>query len=196
METDVEKLREQTLQMKRFASDLQVFLGTRHLNQALCKTIGSLKEMIRDYTNNEIEKEVNHVISSLMNKVKQFGEIRVSEALVELKLKDAKIDQAQIQIHGLSQNIHNVNLKLKQKFDIKGSEQPISDCIVLPDDRIIIADFYGSVKKLMEYNINGKHIRDIPISNKPFSLTAIDTNGIAVTYGVEKALGYYKHYWL
>ncbi|CAG2258127.1 unnamed protein product [Mytilus edulis] len=184
METEVEKLREQTIQMKRFASDLQVFLGTRQLNQALCKKIGSLKEEIRDYKNNNMEIEVNHVIGSLINEVKQFGEIRVSEAMVDLQLKDAKTDQAQIQVHGLSQSFHNVNLKLKQKFDIKGSDKAITSCIVLPDDRIIVAD-YGS-EKLMEYNINGKHIRDIPISNKPFSLTAIDTDRIAVTYGDEQ----------
>ncbi|CAG2258124.1 unnamed protein product [Mytilus edulis] len=77
METEVEKLKEQTLQMKRFASDLQVFLGTRELNRALCKQKGSLKEEIRDYTNNNMEIEVNHVISSLMNEVKQFGEIEL-----------------------------------------------------------------------------------------------------------------------
>ncbi|CAG2258128.1 unnamed protein product [Mytilus edulis] len=182
METEVEKLREQTIQMKRFASDLQVFLGTRQLNKELYKKIGSLKEEIKDYKNNNMEIEVNHVISSLMNEVKQFGEIRVSEAMVELQLKDAKTDQAQIQIQGLSQNIQTVSLTLKQKFDIKGSEQPISGCIILPDDRIIIADYYGC-GKLMEYNNGGKHIRDIPVSNKPFNLAAVDPDFIAVTYG-------------
>ncbi|VDI77664.1 Hypothetical predicted protein [Mytilus galloprovincialis] len=187
MEKEVEKLKEQTLQMKRFASDLQVFLGTRQLNQSLCKQIGSLKGKIRDYTNNNIEIEVNHVISSFMNEAKQFGEIRVSEAMVELQLKDAKIDQAQIQIHGLSQNIQNVSLKLKQKFDIKGSEKKITGCIVLPDNRIIMADYYGG-GNLMEYNNDGKHIRDIPNSNRPFSLTAIDTDCIAATYGDKQYL--------
>ncbi|CAG2258130.1 unnamed protein product [Mytilus edulis] len=134
-----------------------------------------------------MEIEVNHVISSLMNEVKQFGEIRVSEAMVELQLKDAKTDQAQIQIHELSQNIHNINLKLKQKFDIKASKTAISGCIVLPDNRIIIADYNGN-GKLMEYNNDGQHIRDIPVSDNPFSLTAIDTDRIAVTYGDKRYL--------
>ncbi|XP_071155100.1 uncharacterized protein [Mytilus edulis] len=187
MEKEVEKLKEQTLQMKRFASDLQVFLGTRQLNQSLCKKIGSLKEEIRDNTNYNMEIEVNHVISSLVNEVKQFGKIKVMETMANLQLKDAKIDQAQIQIHGYSQSIQNVNLKLKQKFDIKGSKQPISGCIILPDDRIIIADYYGS-GKLMEYNNDGQHIRDITVSDKPHSLTIVDTECIAVTYGQAKYL--------
>ncbi|XP_063420940.1 uncharacterized protein LOC134706161 [Mytilus trossulus] len=187
MEAQVEKLREQTLQMKRFASDLQVFLGTRQLNQAVCTKIGSLTEEIKDYTNNNMEIEIHRVIGSLENEIQRFGEIRVIEAMVDLQLKDAKTDQAQIQIHGLSQNVHNISLQLKQKFDIKGSNQAIYGCIVLPDDRIIVADYYGS-GKLMEYNNDGKHIRDIPTSNEPYSLTSIDTDRIAVTYGNAKYL--------
>ncbi|XP_063420939.1 uncharacterized protein LOC134706160 [Mytilus trossulus] len=187
MEKEVEKLKEQTLQMKRFASDLQVFLGTRQLNQAVCTKIGSLTEEIKDYTNNNMEIEVHRVIGSLENEIKQFGEIRVIEAMVNLQLKDAKTDQAQIQIHGLSQNIQNVSLQLKQKFDIQGSDNAITGCIVLPDDRILIADYWES-SKLKEYNNNGQHIRDIPTSNEPFSLTAIDTDRIAVTYGFKEYL--------
>ncbi|XP_063425266.1 uncharacterized protein LOC134708556 [Mytilus trossulus] len=187
MEKEVEILKEQTIQMKSFASDLQVFLGTRHLNKTMRKKIESLKEEIRNCTKNRMEIEVNHVINSLVNEVKLFGEIKVMETTANLQLKDAKIDQAQIQIQGLSQNIQNVSLKLKQKFDIKGSDESISGCIVLPDDRILIADYYRS-GRLMEYNNNGQHIRDIPVPNKPFSLTLVDTDCIAVTYGRKEYL--------
>ncbi|XP_063425273.1 uncharacterized protein LOC134708560 [Mytilus trossulus] len=36
----------------------------------------------------------------------------------------------------------------------------------------------------MEYNNNGQHIRDIPVSDKPHSLTLVDTDRVAVTYGI------------
>ncbi|XP_063420949.1 uncharacterized protein LOC134706170 [Mytilus trossulus] len=182
MEKEVEILKEQTIQMKSFASDLQVFLGTRHLNKTMRKKIESLKEEIRNCTKNRMEIKVNHVINSLVNEVKLFGEIKVIETMANLQLKDAKTDQAQIQIQGLSQNIHNVSLKLKQKFDIKGPDASITGCIVLPDSRIIVADYNGC-GKLMEYNNDGQHIRDIPVSDKPDSLTLVDTDCIAVTYG-------------
>lgn len=187
MEKEVEKLKEQTLQLKRFASDLQVFLGTRELNQSVIKQVESLKEEIRVCTKSGMEIEIHHVICSLMKEAKQYGEIKVIETMTNLQLKDAKIDQAQIQIHGFSQNIHNVDIQLKQKFDIKGLKEPITGCIILPDDRIIIADNYGR-GKLMEYNNNGQHIRDIPVSDKPDSLTLVDTDCIAVTYGGSKYL--------
>ncbi|XP_063425271.1 uncharacterized protein LOC134708559 [Mytilus trossulus] len=187
MEKEVDKLKDQTIQMKRFASDLQVFLGTRQLNKTIGKKIGSIKEEIKNCTKTRMEIKVNRVISSLVNEVKQFGEIKVIETMANLQLKDAKIDQAQIQIHGLSQTIQSVSLQLKQKFDIKGSTKPITGCIVLPDDRIIIADYNGS-GKLMEYNNDGQHIRDIHVSDKPHSLTLVDTDRIAVTFGYSSYL--------
>ncbi|CAG2258102.1 unnamed protein product [Mytilus edulis] len=96
----------------------------------------------------------------------------------------AKTDQAQIQIPGFSLSIQNVTLKLQQKFDIKGSVQPISGCLVLPDDRIIIDDYNGS-GKLIEYNtyVNMVNTYVTFVSLIKRSLTLMDTNRIAVTYG-------------
>ncbi|CAC5365069.1 unnamed protein product [Mytilus coruscus] len=180
-EKEIENLREQTLKMKRFASDLQVFLGTRELNKTITEGIVSLKKKIRDHTNNRMKIEIHQVIGSLMKEVRQFGEIKVIETKARLQLTEAKIDQAQIQIHGSMQNVCNVSLQLKQKFDIKGSEEPITGCVILSDDTVIIADYFGS-GKLMEYSDCGKHIRDIPVSDKPYDVTAVDTDRIAVTY--------------
>lgn len=91
-------MKEQTLKMKRFASDLQVFLGTRQLNKTLNEEIGSLKADIKDHKNNRMKVEINDVLGSLMKEVKQFGEIKVFETKAGVIFKDAKIDQAQIQI--------------------------------------------------------------------------------------------------
>ncbi|XP_063420946.1 tripartite motif-containing protein 29-like [Mytilus trossulus] len=85
IEKDVEHLKKQTLQMKRFTSDLQVFLGTRQLNKTISKTIGSLKEEITSCTKKRIEIEVNNVISSLVKEVKQLGEIKVIETMANLQ---------------------------------------------------------------------------------------------------------------
>ncbi|CAC5365057.1 unnamed protein product [Mytilus coruscus] len=187
IEKELENLREQTLKMKRFASDLQVFLGTRQLNKTITEKIGSLKEDIRDHTNNRMELGIHHVISSLMKEVMQFGEMKVIETKDSLQLKDAKIDQAQIQIHGSLENVRNIRLQPKQKFDIEGLKDTINGCIISPDDSNIFVVYYET-SKVMEYNNIGQHIRDIPVSNKLFDLTAIDTDRIAVTYGESKYL--------
>ncbi|CAC5365066.1 unnamed protein product [Mytilus coruscus] len=105
-EKEIENLREQTLKLKRYATDLQVFLGTRELNKTMNEKIGSLKEEIRDHTNDRIELEIHHVLGVLMKEVGQFGVIKVIETKAGLQLKDGKIDQAQIQIHGSMENAH------------------------------------------------------------------------------------------
>lgn len=89
-------------------------------------------------------------------------------------------------MHGSKQNICNISLQLKQKFYIKGCVVPITGCIILSDYRIIFADYTGSM--LMEYNNNGKHIRDILVDHRPFDLAAVDTDRIVVSYEVSKYL--------
>lgn len=168
--------------MKRFKSDLKVFLGTHQLNTKILEKMGSLKEEINDSTNNRIAIEIHPMINSLMKEVKRFGVIKVTETKAGLELKDTKVDQAQIQIHGTLQDICNISLQLKQKFDLKQPTKSITGCIVLPDNRIIIADYFGS-GKLIEYNIDGNNIREIPVSDEPYDLTAVATDRIAVTYG-------------
>ncbi|VDI77036.1 Hypothetical predicted protein [Mytilus galloprovincialis] len=182
IEKEIVNIREQTLQMKRFKSDLKVFLGTHQLNTKILEKMGSLKEEIKDSTNNRIAIEIHPMINSLMKEVKRFGVIKVTETKAGLELKDAKVDQAQIQIHGTLQDICNISLQLKQKFDLKQPTKSITGCIVLPDNRIIIADYFGS-GKLIEYNIDGNNIREIPVSDEPYDLTAVATDRITVLMG-------------
>lgn len=186
-ENDIEQLRELTILMKRFASDLQVFVGTRQLDKKITEKMRLFQKELDDYTNNRMKIEIHKVTGYFFKEITQFGEIKVFETDANIKFKDAKISQAQKFIHGFSQNALNVSLELKRKFDIKRPGTPISGCILLPDGRIIIADYYES-GKLMEYDSDGKHIRDIPVYDSPFDLTAIDTDRIAVTYGFSKYL--------
>ncbi|CAG2224254.1 unnamed protein product [Mytilus edulis] len=78
MEKEFEKLEEQTQQMKLFASDLQVFLGTCQMNKITMEKIKTLKAEIGKEQNYTIEMKLNSVVSSLMNEVKHFGEILIT----------------------------------------------------------------------------------------------------------------------
>lgn len=84
------------------------------------------------------------------------------------------------------QDTHYVELQLKRKFDIKLQHQS-PGCVLLSDGRTLISDFWGS-GKLLEYNEKGKYIRDVNVSDKPYDLTEIDTDRIAVTYPDVKRL--------
>jgi hypothetical protein len=60
----------------------------------------------------------------------------------------------------------------------------ISGCDFLSIGHVLLADCIGE-KQLMQHNSDGKHVKDIQLSNEPYDLTTIDSQHIAVTYGVE-----------
>ncbi|CAC5395465.1 unnamed protein product [Mytilus coruscus] len=182
---DLSSLREQTSQLKSFASDLQLFLGTRQINAAVFKEVKSVKKSIRSVQNYKINFKLNPSVMALMNEIDQFGKISFKTTKTNLPFKEAKVDQAQIEIRMPdTNNINNVRLQLQNRFEVtKGKLYKwLSRCTILPNGNLLIANYYGK-KELIEYSEDGKHIRDIPCSRPPFDLTVMDTGRIAVTYG-------------
>ncbi|VDI35511.1 Hypothetical predicted protein [Mytilus galloprovincialis] len=143
-ERDLSNLREQTSQLKSFASDIQLFLGTRQINEAVFKEVESVKETIKCAQNYQMNLTLNPSIMALMNESDQFGKISVKTTTTNLPFKEAKVDQAQIK-HRVSdmKNIKNVRLQLKNKFEvnIKGGPIWLTGCTMLPNGNLLIA--YG-----------------------------------------------------
>ncbi|CAG2196774.1 unnamed protein product [Mytilus edulis] len=185
-ENELEKLKEQTEQMKLFASDLQVFLGTCKMNITISEKLKSLKVEIGKEKCFAMDLKIHPVVISFINNVKKFGEIYITEKNLDLQLKDAKIDQAQTQIRGSTRNVLDVDLQFSLKFAVKPQLQ-ISGCLILCDGRILIADFY-TTGKLMEYDFTGNYVSDIDVEGRPFDLTEIDQDRFAVTYPDIKCL--------
>ncbi|XP_063426996.1 uncharacterized protein LOC134710555 [Mytilus trossulus] len=185
-ENELEKLKEQTDQMKLLASDLQVFLGTSKMNITISEKLRSLKVEIGKEKSFTIDLKIHPVVISFINNVKKFGEIYITEKNLDLQLKDAKIDQAQTQIRGSNQNVLDIDLQFSLKFPVKPQLQ-ISGCLILCDGRILIADFY-TTGKLMEYDFTGNYVSDIDVEGRPFDLTEIDNDRFAVTYPDIKCL--------
>ncbi|XP_063427219.1 uncharacterized protein LOC134710753 [Mytilus trossulus] len=183
-ERDLSCLREQTSQLKSFASDIQLFLGTRKINKAVYREVESVKERIKCFKNYEMNLTLNPSIMALMNELDQFGKISVRTTTTNLPFKEAKVDQAQIELRVSDmKNINNVRLQLSNKFKVKKEKSMwLSGCDMLPNGNLLIADYYGK-SGLREYSEDGKHIHDIACSYSPFDLTIIDTDRIAVTYG-------------
>ncbi|CAC5361320.1 unnamed protein product [Mytilus coruscus] len=106
-------MKDQVVQMKKFASDLQVFLGTRQIYKLVMNEIESIKTLtdsIYDYTFN----------LKLSNAVfKEFGDIQVTEHTSNLDIKELKLEQAQMQ--------HKI--------------QPPS-CAILPNGNLLFANYY------------------------------------------------------
>ncbi|XP_063418442.1 uncharacterized protein LOC134701242 [Mytilus trossulus] len=177
------QLREQTIHMKQFSSDLQVFLGTRQTNKQVGSEVESIKTEFEATKNYELKVSFHSVITKLSNEVDEFGKIMVSESATNFDFRDPKFEQAQMKINvQTSRSISDIKLQLIKSFQIKSkNEMSVIACIILPNRNLLIANTKDN--HLIEYSDTGKLIRDIPVSSQPYGITVIDPDRIVVTYG-------------
>lgn len=182
-EKEIQLLQEQTSQLKRVGSDLQVFLGTRQINKLILDEVQSVKSMTSAMQDYKIGVEIHQGIVSLLENVDHFGKVKIEENTISLPFKDAKVDQAQIVHAPTGQSFDRTRLQLRQNFKIKqkNNKMNVQGCAILPNSHLLIAD-YNEDKVIMEYSDDGRHIRDIPVSRKPFDIAIIDNKCIAFSY--------------
>ncbi|CAC5408365.1 unnamed protein product [Mytilus coruscus] len=107
------KLREQTIHMKQFSSDIQVFLGTRQVNKRIVHEVEFTKSEIGASKDYELKVSIHNLIEKLSNEVEDFGKIMVWESAINLDFRHPKFDQAQIEINvPTTRNISNIKLQL------------------------------------------------------------------------------------
>ncbi|XP_071150320.1 tripartite motif-containing protein 29-like [Mytilus edulis] len=95
----ISKLREQTLHMKQFSSDIQVFLGTHQVTNLIARETNSIKNELRDTKDYRFQVTLHELIDKFVNIVRNVGTITVSECAVNSDFRDQKSDQAQIMIN-------------------------------------------------------------------------------------------------
>ncbi|CAC5369282.1 unnamed protein product [Mytilus coruscus] len=138
--------------------------------------------------NYELYLQLNPSIIALMNE-DWLGKISAKTSTISLPFKEAKADQAKVQLRMPDmKNINNVRLQFKKRFEVKQKgflKYQLSGCTMLINGNWLMANDLGNAV-LMEYSEDGKHIRDIPCSGRPFDMTVIDTERIAITYGYRK----------
>lgn len=176
------QLKEETQKMKKFASDVQVFLGTREMNRYVAYEIQSVKRTINAAQHFKIVAKFDLDISSVLNRANGMGQILLQEIPAGLQFKDAKIDQAQKQVSvSTERGFRYLHLQLKKKLEIRKTTERtnVTGCIILPNGHLLIAE--GS-DYLQKYTEEGDKIRDIIDSRPIFDLTYINSNWIAVTH--------------
>ncbi|CAG2238329.1 unnamed protein product [Mytilus edulis] len=162
-ERDLNCLIEQTSQLKSFASEIQLFLGTRQISEAVFKEVESVKERIKSVPNYAIDLQLYPSIIALMNEVDQLGKISVKKTTTSLPFKEAKIDQAQIQLPVQeTKSINNIKTRLRKRFNVNENVWCIwlSGCTMLSNviDTGRIAVTYGGSKYVEIFNIKNNTV--------------------------------------
>ncbi|XP_052103843.1 uncharacterized protein LOC127737295 [Mytilus californianus] len=186
---EIKRLKKQTVQLKRFDSDSQVFLGTRQIDKKVHEEIESVKMSLSSVRKYKVEIEVNQELTSLLENINSFGQIKVQENAVSTPFVFKNIDQAQTQLYKPVRSVHNTTFNFRSKFSLKEQIKnlEITGATTLPNGHVLIAN-YTSDKVLIECNDIGQHIRNIPVSGMAYDVTVIDGESIAVSHGESKRM--------
>lgn len=184
--------KEETQKMKKFASDVQLFLGTRDINRYVANEIRSLTTTINGAHQFKIEADMDLLIniSSLIDRSNGMGKILLHEIPTGFKFKDAKIDQAQKQVAVTSErDFCDLHLQFKKKLticevrEINMHVSKVSGCIIMPNGHLLFTDYEGGRSKIRRYihegNISNINHEGCSI---PFDLTLIDADNIAISF--------------
>lgn len=137
----------------------------------------SVNNAIKSVKTYKIEP-VNPFISTLLTDVKSLGEI--TTVPVRLKINENDVPRTQIQIETMKPTFLRC-------FKIKHKDATLTRCTLSNDGKIYITDFTTS-KKLLEYNFEGKCIKEVVTRAAPFDVVAMHYGLIAVTYGMKQYL--------
>ncbi|CAG2190264.1 unnamed protein product [Mytilus edulis] len=80
-EKEIKLLQEQTSQLKRVGSDLQVFLGTGQVTKLIHNEVQSVKSMTSTLQDYKIGFEIHLGITSLLENVDNFGKVKLKKTL-------------------------------------------------------------------------------------------------------------------
>ncbi|VDI08753.1 Hypothetical predicted protein [Mytilus galloprovincialis] len=168
--------------MKQMVSDVQIFIGTREMFKTVFEEIQSITSIINNRKSFEISIDINPTVAFVLESANQLGNISVIEKKSEFEFKDTKLDQAQKQVITGS----SIDLQRKRTFYFS-NKHAVSSCLILPNGHILIADFC-SRNQIMELDDQDQSVGNLHFSERPYYLTLIDDNHIAVTYFSSKSI--------
>ncbi|XP_071123485.1 uncharacterized protein [Mytilus edulis] len=179
----LEKLKKEVENLKKIASDEQIFLGTRDIGNVVEKEIKTIKTICDVGKSYEIDLALDDKISSFLNNVRQLGSISIQEDSANLQFEEPKLNQAQTQISlPLVNVVQEFQLKHKFRLEKANFKMTVTGCIMLQNGNMLIADHWDKNIVLIPYEC-GKNYKYIQVRGYPYDLTMIDPDHIAITYG-------------
>ena len=163
--------------LKDNASDTQTFIGVRALEKVFHYKEVRLTSFLKLIQNLNIEFEVNKDIFVACADIRSFGDIRVQT--LDTGYFNFLKNRGQYPI--------NRQLKLSKALEIKIPQESffrsiILSCVILPNKQMICVDSHARNKRLIAFNEDGSHDRNINLTSKPFDIAVIDDNKIALSF--------------
>ncbi|CAC5403872.1 unnamed protein product [Mytilus coruscus] len=163
--------------LKEYASDTRTFIGARALEKDLYSEEVMVTSFLEKIQSINIDIEKNPDIFVTCGKIKSFGDIQVKTLdkgyCIFKKIKGRY--PIGIESKTLS--------KLSKALEIKIPQRSIIDnCALLPNKQMIFVDSNTRNKRLILFNEDGSHDRNIKLSSRLFDIAVIGNGKIALSF--------------
>ncbi|XP_052083646.1 uncharacterized protein LOC127720959 [Mytilus californianus] len=186
---NVEKAINNINQMKSHSTDLQIFLALREIEKDVKKEHSYIKEL---KTNPElktvdVQLQVSNGLKSLQN-VKVWGEISIKTFDSTVCTEVTTEKQAQIILPCKSRkcvsDIHSITLKKNTSFKVQSENCKLAGCEIVPDGDILLVNQTYNI--ILMYNQSGGRIKEFKMPWKPYDITYICNDIVAISFIAEK----------
>ncbi|CAC5399692.1 unnamed protein product [Mytilus coruscus] len=181
--------------LRKYASDLQTFLGMRDIQSKVNDSEKRLKSMIENKSldNVDIQLSIDDRLQDILTLVQKFGAISIKESpSAKTNLVKKKTIQAQILIPDRLQSITTISVDLKMKFDTT-CQKPWG-CSMTQAGGFLFTDNHCSNEKLVILNAKSQTDYTIQLSNSytVFDAERLNENIVAVTTGEAPEVGQFS----
>lgn len=169
---------------KQYASDIQIFLGSKTIESDVEKEDKFVRSLSEDGSlqNMSLRYTVDDKISNILTQITSFGSISIETSPTLDLPKLEKDKQAQIMQQHTPRLISDFNLILQSTFSIPKLMKPpnINGCVICADGKMIFTDRNNN--KLVILNDDGTLVKEITcFPYTPNGVTIIDYRTVAIS---------------
>jgi hypothetical protein len=175
------------INIKKYASDLQTYIAVKQIEKDVETHDTCLQSIVNSDSLNQttLSYNIDAGMRTITTSIQKFGDVVIESKPCELTFVRKKDKQAQIMVADISppMSVENMQLKLKQKTNIKG--RCIRGCSLLPDGRMVLSCYNTSTVSFT--NREGVELFQIGKDKTGFAtydtVYSKDTNSVAVSSG-------------
>ena len=178
--TDFDNMRQDVNKVKKYASDLQTFIGVNEMTRVLDGEVKKQKGAF-NYDLFEMKLDFSSKLESFVKDVSKFGVVSVTKKLCSTSLVKEVELQAQIPQKSKLGVTRQLTKKTTVNFQTRDKRPvAITGFDILPDGKLVFAD--RQRKRLLMFSNNGNYEKDIVrFSGTPYDVSYTGGNIVAVT---------------
>jgi hypothetical protein len=178
--TDFDHIWQDVNKVKKYASDLQTFIGVNEMTSVVDGEVKKQKGAF-DYDIFELKLDFSSELESFVKNVSKFAVVSVTKKHCSTSL----VKEAELQAHIPQESKMCVATQLTKKTTVNFQTEVnrlvrIKGCDILPDGKCVFAEQEG--KRLLMFSNNGKYEKEIVrFSGMPYDVSYTGENIVAVT---------------